>query len=97
MLEFPSRFEGAPPGARARVSLGYLSSYEHMGRALLFCAGACECEEALVDAHREGGSVSVDAFATVEARPRPRPPQRAPPPLRVWVRRPGEGARGLRR
>lgn len=42
--------------------LGYLWSYEHMGRAALRCEGACECA-GTVDAHETGGRFSVQKLA----------------------------------
>ena len=35
----------------ANVSLAYLQSYEHMGRALVSCSGSCACADSEIDAH----------------------------------------------
>ena len=34
---------------------GYLESYEHMGRAIVSCEGACTCAQSEIDAHSTAG------------------------------------------
>jgi len=51
-------------GANATTSvlwLAYLSSYQHMGRALVRCSGGCECGPVEIDAHVRSERVSVTA------------------------------------
>jgi hypothetical protein len=67
LLEFPfrTRVPELPDGARARLTLRYLTSYEGMGAAALACAGGCACEAAVLEGH-VSGSVSVECDAHVE-------------------------------
>lgn len=41
------------------VVVAYLASYEHMGRARLYCALNCKCESDEIDAHKTGRRVSL--------------------------------------
>ena len=41
--------------------LGFLRSWEHMGRAQLRCEGGCECEVVMIDAHNSAFRNSVTA------------------------------------
>lgn len=61
---------------RARFSLGqpyvtlaYLTSYEHMGRANVSCARACSCQPVQVDAHATVGHKSVTRALTLHVSP----------------------------
>eukprot|EP00966_Prymnesium_polylepis_P187660 4350387-Prymnesium_polylepis.1 len=47
--------------------LAYLSSYEHMGRALVSCAGdACTCGPNLIDAHNSIDRTSITAIQRLQ-------------------------------
>jgi hypothetical protein len=49
----PSHSRDLPGGyARLHVALSYLTSYEHMGQALVRCHGWCSCDPQAIDAHR---------------------------------------------
>lgn len=47
------------PSTSAVLWIGYLRSYEHMGRARATCSGRCGCEPHVFDAHDFKSSVSV--------------------------------------
>ena len=66
LLEFAFRTKLAelPAGARARLTLRVLTSYEGMGAAALSCAAGCACEPAVLQGH-VNGSVSVEHDAHV--------------------------------
>jgi hypothetical protein len=55
---------------RVAVTLHYLTSYEHMGRAQLGCEGPCSCTPVEVDAHRaepvESSSRNSSTYTGVE-------------------------------
>lgn len=40
-----------PKWRRAAIKLGYLTSYEHMGRANYSCSGLCSCRVGVIDAY----------------------------------------------
>ncbi|KAL1503500.1 hypothetical protein AB1Y20_011981 [Prymnesium parvum] len=67
-----------PPAAskalRPRVLwLGFLRSYEHMGRARVACFGACGCPAEVIDAHDVKDGISVTDVRRINLRPaRPR-------------------------
>ena len=72
--------------AAARVVglwLGYLQSYEHMGRATIQCAGACACAPSEIDAHApplpNTPRVSITAVRRVTLRLPPSGEVDAPP------------------
>ena len=88
-LSIPSH---GPPHLGPRfVHVLYLQSFEHMGVALFSCAGACACDEIVVDAHnaqRVAGNapVSLETVApAIEIRYEGRPRSRAVCQLRVRV------------
>ena len=51
-----------PQSLQPYVALDYLTSYSHMGQALLTCTGGCTCEPSLVDAHEPQDRTSVRAL-----------------------------------
>ena len=63
----PDAGEKAERGAqRTALWVGYLRSYEHMGRASLGCSGRCRCRADVIDAHETKRSVSVTDVRRVE-------------------------------
>ena len=64
----------SPDGAAETLALwlGYLRSYEHMGRATVHCAGACSCAPSEIDAHvapaKDVPRVSVTAVRRIAIR-----------------------------
>ena len=60
---------GATRREAARVLwLGYLRSYEHMGRARVTCADGCRCADDVIDAHDVKDGVSVTDVRRVQLR-----------------------------
>ena len=41
--------------------IAYLSSYQHMGRAMAFCSGGCTCGPIEIDAHAPSERISITA------------------------------------
>ncbi|EOD08437.1 hypothetical protein EMIHUDRAFT_106136 [Emiliania huxleyi CCMP1516] len=56
-----SRVRGGANATTSVLWLAYLSSYQHMGRALVRCSGGCECGPVEIDAHVRSERVSVTA------------------------------------
>ena len=56
---------GAQASLRVLAKLQYLTSYEHMGRAVLRCVHRCRCRPQRIDAHQvaSGGYRNVSVFA----------------------------------
>ena len=48
--------------------LGYLRSYEHMGRARVTCSGVCGCSPDVIDAHDVKDGVSVTDVRRINLR-----------------------------
>ena len=62
----------SPEGLHAALWLGYLQSYEHMGRATVRCTGGCACALSEIDAHiqpsKERPATSITAVRRVALR-----------------------------
>ncbi len=52
---------GKPAAAakHAKVLITYLKSYEHMGRATVWCFSGCSCEATVIEGHQENGMHSI--------------------------------------
>ena len=66
-LPWPS--EGARTKPPQVLWLGFLRSYEHMGRARLHCDGQCSCAPDVIDAHDIKDGVSVTDVRRLPLRP----------------------------
>ena len=71
-LPWPSR-SGADGGGRRKppsvLWIGFLRSYEHMGRARVTCSGACSCAADVIDGHDIKDGVSVTDVRRIGLRP----------------------------
>lgn len=57
------------PSSVVGLWIGYLESYEHMGRATVSCAGSCTCAESDIDAHSaQTPRVSITAVRRIALR-----------------------------
>ena len=64
---------GSDRGERsAALWLGFLRSYEHMGRAEVSCSGGCACNDDVIEAHDVKDGVSVTDVRRVILRLKPR-------------------------
>ena len=61
--------EGAPVRPPSVLWVGFLRSYEHMGRARVSCSGACGCAGDVIDGHDIKDGVSVTDVRKVGLRP----------------------------
>lgn len=43
--------EDAPKGRHTKIGVGYLASYENMGKAMVSCVENCECKQKVLDGH----------------------------------------------
>ena len=66
-LPWPTAAQGGKPPSV--LWLGFLRSYEHMGRARVGCSGACSCAADVIDAHDIKDGVSVTDVRRVPLRP----------------------------
>ena len=60
------RFAVPTAAKHAFLALAYLQSYEHMGEASIRCARNCQCEPALVNAHRPWMRKSITSLVFME-------------------------------
>ena len=84
-LCLPWPMEGASTKPPQVLWLGFLRSYEHMGRARLHCDGQCSCTPDVIDAHDIKDGVSVTDVRRLPLRPARRAADKADGCCRVHL------------
>ena len=84
-LCLPWPMEGARTKPPQVLWLGFLRSYEHMGRARLHCDGQCSCTPDVIDAHDIKDGVSVTDVRRLPLRPARRAADKADGCCRVHL------------
>jgi hypothetical protein len=84
-LCLPWPTEGARTKPPQVLWLGFLRSYEHMGRARLHCDGQCSCTPDVIDAHDIKDGVSVTDVRRLPLRPARRAADKADGCCRVHL------------
>jgi hypothetical protein len=84
-LCLPWPMEGASTIPPQVLWLGFLRSYEHMGRARLHCDGQCSCTPDVIDAHDIKDGVSVTDVRRLPLRPARRAADKADGCCRVHL------------
>ena len=66
ILRMAVEVEIVSPGVRQTIGLSFLTSYEHMGIAILTCIQGCQCPDKLMDGHERVHRHSVPQMTTIQ-------------------------------